>query len=213
MDGTVRAYDLVKYRNFRVLYPNKPTQFNSLAVDSSGDLIVAGALDPFNLYVWSLRTGQLVDILNGHTGPISSLCFSPSGGAMLVSGSWDHTVRTWDIFEKKGSVDTLTHPSEVLAVDFHPNNKDLVATTLGGQIYTWSAMEGNLIGIIDCKADIAGGRMREERVTARKSTRNKHFNTIAVSPNGEFVIGGGNSKNICLYDMRYRLLMRRFAVT
>jgi periodic tryptophan protein 2 len=33
LDGTVRAYDLVKYRNFRVLEPNKPTQFNSLAVD------------------------------------------------------------------------------------------------------------------------------------------------------------------------------------
>ena len=57
LDGTVRAFDLVKYRNFRVLEPNKPTQFNSLAVDSSGDIIVAGSLDPFNIYVWSLRTG------------------------------------------------------------------------------------------------------------------------------------------------------------
>ena len=80
MDGTVRAYDLNKYRNFRVLQPNKPTQFNSLAVDSSsGDIVVAGAVDPFNIYVWSLKTGQLIDILNGHTGPISSLCFSPIG--------------------------------------------------------------------------------------------------------------------------------------
>lgn len=78
-DGTVRAYDLVKYRNFRVMVANKPTQFNSLAIDSSGDIIVAGAIDPFNIYVWSLRTGQLVDVLNGHTAPISSLCFSPSG--------------------------------------------------------------------------------------------------------------------------------------
>jgi periodic tryptophan protein 2 len=76
LDGTVRAYDLVKYRNFRVLEANKPTQFNSLAVDSSGDIIVAGSMDPFNIYVWSLRTGQLMDILNGHTGPISSLVFS-----------------------------------------------------------------------------------------------------------------------------------------
>lgn len=89
MDGTVRAYDLVKYRNFRVLQANKPTQFNSVAVDAnSGDIIVAGSIDPFNIFVWSLRTGQLIDILNGHTGPISSLCFSPNG-ALLVSGSWD----------------------------------------------------------------------------------------------------------------------------
>jgi periodic tryptophan protein 2 len=212
LDGTVRAYDLVKYRNFRVLEPNKPTQFNSLAVDQSGDIIVAGSLDPFNIYVWSLRTGQLMDILNGHTGPISSLCFSQTG-AMLVSGSWDQTVRVWDIFEKKGSVDSLAHTSEVLSVDFHPNNKDIISTTLGGQMYMWQAAEGNLIGIIDCKDDIAGGRLREERVTAKNSSRNKHFNSVAISPNGEFVIGGGNSKHICLYDLRYKLLMKRFAVT
>jgi len=34
-----------------------------------------------------------------------------------------------------------------------------------------------------------------------------------VSPNGQFVIGGGNSKNICLYDIRNKLLLRRYAIT
>ncbi len=63
-------------------------------------------------------------------------------------------MRVWDIFEKKGSVDSLTHASEVLSVDFHPNNKDIVTTTLGGQIYQWEAGEGNLLGIIDAKDDI-----------------------------------------------------------
>ena len=36
---------------------------------------------------------------------------------------------------------------------------------------------------------------------------------ISISPNGEFILGGGNGKNICLYDMRFKLLMKRFAVT
>lgn len=67
--------------------------------------------------------------------------------------------------------------------------------------------------MIDCKQDISGGRLQDERVTAKKSTRNKHFNSVAISPNGEFILGGGNSKNICLYDMRYKLLIKRFAVT
>ena len=36
---------------------------------------------------------------------------------------------------------------------------------------------------------------------------------VALSPNGEFVIGGGNSKNICLYDLRHKVLLKRFAIT
>ncbi len=107
----------------------------------------------------------------------------------------------------------MGHSSEVLSVDFHPNNKDIVTTTLTGQLYQWQAEEGHLIGIIECKDDIAGGRLAEDRMSSKKSTKNKNFNSIAVSSNGDFVIGGGNSKNICLYDLRYKLLLRRFAVT
>jgi len=70
-----------------------------------------------------------------------------------------------------------------------------------------------LIGTINCKDDLAGGRLRDDRVTAKNSTKNKHFNSISMSPNGDFFIGGGNSKHICLYDMRYKLMVKRFAIT
>lgn len=55
--------------------------------------------------------------------------------------------------------------------------------------------------------------MRDDRNSAKKSTKNKYFNSLAVSPNGEFVIGGGNSKNICLYDIKNKIMLRRFAIT
>lgn len=55
--------------------------------------------------------------------------------------------------------------------------------------------------------------MRDDRMTAKNSTKNKHFNSIAVSPNGDFILGGGNSKHLCLYDMRYKLMVKRYAVT
>lgn len=75
-DGTVRAFDLVKYRCFRVMNTPKPTQFTCLAIDSTGDLVCAGSIDPFCIYVWSLRTGQLLESLAGHTAPISCLAFA-----------------------------------------------------------------------------------------------------------------------------------------
>jgi periodic tryptophan protein 2 len=49
------------------------------------------------------------------------LAFNQNGN-FLASSSWDNTVKVWDIFDKKGIVDTLSHSSEVMCVDFHPNN-------------------------------------------------------------------------------------------
>lgn len=58
LDGTVRAFDLVKYRNFRTMTTPKPAQFSCLAIESgSGDIVAAGSLEPYDVYLWSLKTG------------------------------------------------------------------------------------------------------------------------------------------------------------
>jgi len=80
-DGTVRAFDLVKYKNFRTMKANRDeVHFQCLAIEGSGDIVCAGSTDPFNIYLWSLKTGQLIDVLGGHEAPISSLSFSPTNG-------------------------------------------------------------------------------------------------------------------------------------
>jgi WD40 repeat protein len=38
MDGTVRAWDLLRYRNFRTMTTPTPVQFASLAVDPAGEV-------------------------------------------------------------------------------------------------------------------------------------------------------------------------------
>lgn len=38
LDGTVRAFDLVRYRNFRTMTAPHPVQFASLAVDPAGEV-------------------------------------------------------------------------------------------------------------------------------------------------------------------------------
>ena len=56
--------------------------------------------------VWSLQTGKLLDVLPGHEAPISSIVFNPIR-PVLASGSWDKTVRIWDIFDNKGAPETV----------------------------------------------------------------------------------------------------------
>lgn len=55
LDGTVRAFDLMRYRNFRVLTSPDPVQFVSLAVDPTGEVVCAGT-SKFFFFGVSLET-------------------------------------------------------------------------------------------------------------------------------------------------------------
>jgi periodic tryptophan protein 2 len=85
LDGTVRAHDLHRYRNFKTYTSDIPCQFLSMAVDRSGEVVCAGSAEPFRVCVWSVQTGRLTDVLTGHLGPVASLAFHPVRGS-LVSG-------------------------------------------------------------------------------------------------------------------------------
>ena len=114
LDGTVRAFDLNRYRNFRTMTTPQPVQFSCLALDPSGELVAAGGADVFDIFVWSMQTGHLVQTLSGHEGPISACAFTPTiTKPLLASSSWDKTLRTWDVFEgSKGGRETYTLNSE-----------------------------------------------------------------------------------------------------
>ena len=47
------------------------------------------------------RTAPPAQVLSGHEGPVAGLAFSPTS-SLLASASWDHTLRTWDVFAGKG---------------------------------------------------------------------------------------------------------------
>lgn len=47
-----------------------------------------------------------------HTGPVSCLAFTKGTSAMLASGSWDKTVKLWEVFESRGAKETLVQLAE-----------------------------------------------------------------------------------------------------
>jgi periodic tryptophan protein 2 len=76
---------------------------SQLAIDAASEVICAGTRDTFEIFVWSVQTGRLLEILAGHEGPVTSLAFNPVS-AVLCSGSWDHEVR-------EGRGETFGHSS------------------------------------------------------------------------------------------------------
>lgn len=69
LDGTVRAFDTIRFKQFRVMQPEIPNQLYSL--DNEGEIICAGGFDPYEIYCFSLQNGQLLEVISGHEGPVT----------------------------------------------------------------------------------------------------------------------------------------------
>ena len=212
LDGTIRAYDLIKYKNFRIMTTPKQAQLICCSVDYSGEIVAAGSLDTYNIFVWSIKTGDLIDVLNGHTGPVSCLAFSHIND-ILISGSWDNTVKMWELYTKKGISETYEHNSKITAIALSPNDKEVAVSTLNGELYTWDIDTGSIKNILDVSKDIWGGRLNEEKIAAKNATRNKYLNSIHYNLPGNLLICGGNSQYVLIYDMQYQILIKKFVLT
>lgn len=61
-----------RYRNFRTFTATRAVQFSSVSIDSSGEFVAGGGQDVFEIFLWSVKTGKLLEILAGHEGPVVS---------------------------------------------------------------------------------------------------------------------------------------------
>ncbi|KAI1301917.1 Periodic tryptophan protein 2 -like protein [Halotydeus destructor] len=213
LDGTVRAFDLNRYRNFRTLTgpgESKPAQFTCLSVDSvGGDFVAAGSHNLFEVFLWSLQTGRLLECLTGHEGPVSAVKFSPTSET-LVSCSWDGTIRIWDLFGTKCTRDVIEVNNDIISLAFKPDGSQFAVSTLNGRIIFFDPNSGSQIDDgIDGQHDLEMSQSENEL----SRTKNKHFMTLCYSMDGEYIIGGGKSKFMCMYNVKEKILTKKFAVT
>ncbi|XP_061215259.1 periodic tryptophan protein 2 homolog isoform X2 [Neopsephotus bourkii] len=212
LDGTVRAFDLHRYRNFRTFTSPRPSQFSCLAVDSSGEIVSAGSQDSFEIFIWSMQSGRLLDVLSGHEGPISSLSFNPMK-CVLASASWDKTVKLWDMLESWRTKETFILNSDVLVVAFRPDGKELAVAALNGQITFWDHENAVQTGSIEGRHDLQMGRKELDKITAKQSAKGKSFTTLCYSADGQSILAGGLSKFVCIYNVKEQILMKKFEIS
>ncbi|KAK2057898.1 WD40 repeat-like protein [Colletotrichum caudatum] len=212
LDGSVRAWDLIRYRNFRTFTAPTRLSWSCMAVDPSGEVVAAGSLDSFDIHIWSVQTGQLLDQLTGHEGPVSALAFTPNGDS-LISGSWDRTARIWSIFNRTQTSEPLQLQADILDIAVRPDSLQLAISTLDGQLSFWSITDAEQVSGLDGRRDVSGGRKITDRRTAANVSGTKSYNTIRYSTDGSCLLAGGNSKYICLYSVRTMVLLKKYTVS
>ncbi|XP_077370168.1 PWP2 small subunit processome component [Festucalex cinctus] len=212
LDGTVRAFDLHRYRNFRTFTSPRPAQFSSLAVDASGELVSAGAQDSFEIFLWSMQTGRLLEVLGGHEGPVSCLCFSPVQ-SILASSSWDGTIRLWDMMDSWQVKETLHLTADALSVVYRPDGQELAVATLNGEISFWNPNTAAQVGSVAGRHDLETGRKETDKVTAKHLSKAKCFTSLCYSADGESILSGGQSKFVCIYNVKEQMLLKKFEIS
>jgi hypothetical protein len=55
-------FHVFRYRNFRTFASPRPVQFACVALDSTGEFVAAGGHDVFEIYLWSMKIGRLLEV-------------------------------------------------------------------------------------------------------------------------------------------------------
>lgn len=77
-------------------------------------------------------------VLKGHKGQVSAVAFSPDG-TTLMTGSWDQTVRLWDVATGKERANYMWDVGRVYCVTYAPDGLRLAAGGDLGRVVVWDA--------------------------------------------------------------------------
>jgi len=102
--------------------------------------------------LWNWHTGELLRTFTAHSEAIWSVAISPDGQT-LATGSWDHSIKLWDLeelesryFNNTPKQILLGHGEKVQSVAFSPNGKTLASGDLAGTVKLWDVENGELRG-------------------------------------------------------------------
>ena len=119
---------------------------SDIAISPDGTrLAAAGSL---GIWLYDVHTGAEVALLTGHTGGVSSVAFS-SDEQMLVSGSWDKTVRLWNPLTGEEFHILSGHSRGITSVSFSHDGSLVASGSSDKTIRIWHAHTGRHVRTLE----------------------------------------------------------------
>ena len=193
------------------------------------DTILSSSRDK-TIILWELTKDQTnygipKKRLYGHNHFVNDVVIS-SDGQFALSGSWDNTLRLWDLSSGTTTRRFVGHTGDVLSVAFSADNRQIVSASRDKTIKLWNTLgickytiqeenhsewiscvrfspnQQNPV-IVSCGWDkvVKVWNLTNCKLKTNHYGHNGYINCLTVSPDGSLCASGGKDGNAMLWDL------------